>query len=45
MLLLAAIQYKTALWILGAFCTFSTGEIEALVGFIPIYLYFQKPVK
>jgi len=31
-------QRKAALWILGAFYTFSTGGIEALVGLIPIHL-------
>ena len=30
------------LWILGAFYTSSTIEIEAIVGLIPIYLYLQK---
>ena len=36
MLLLAAMQCKAALWILGAFCTSSTGGLEALAGLIPI---------
>ena len=45
MLLLAAMQRKAALWILGAFCTSSTGRIEALKGLIPIYLYLKKLVK
>ena len=44
-MLLAAIQYKTVLWILGAFCTSPTGEIEALVGLIPIHLHLKKLVK
>jgi len=38
-------QYKATLWILGAFCTSSTGGIEALAGLIPIYLYLKKLVK
>jgi len=38
-------QYKAALWVLGAFCTSSTGGIEALAGLIPIYLYLKKLVK
>jgi len=35
-------QYKAALWILGAFCTSLTLEIEAIAGLIPIHLYLQK---
>jgi len=38
-------QCKAALWVLGAFCTSSTGGIEALAGLIPIYLYLKKLVK
>jgi len=44
-LLLAAMQHKAALWILGAFCTSSTGGIEALAGLISIQLYLKKLVK
>ena len=43
--LLAAMQCKAALWILGAFCTSLTGGIEALAGLIPIYLHLKKLVK
>ena len=43
--LLAAMQRKAALWILGAFCTSSTGGIEALAGLIPIHLHLKKLVK
>ena len=45
MLLLAAMQCKAALWILGAFHTSPTGGIEALAGLIPIHLYLKKLVK
>ena len=45
MSLLAAMQCKAALWILGAFCTFSTGRIEALAGLIPIHLHLKKLAK
>jgi len=38
-------QYKAALWILGAFRTSSTGGIEALVGLIPIHLHLKKLAK
>jgi len=38
-------QCKAALWVLGAFCTSSTGGIEALADLIPIYLYLKKLVK
>jgi len=44
-LLLAAIQCKAALWILGIFHTLPTGGIEVLVGLTPIYLYFKRLVK
>ena len=44
-LLLAAMQCKAALWILGAFCISPTGRIKALAGLIPIYLHFKKLVK
>jgi len=44
-LLLAASQCKAALWILGAFYTFSTNGIKALVGLIPIQLHLKKLVK
>ena len=44
-LLLAAMQHKAALWILGAFCTSPTGGIEALAGLIPIHLHLKKLVK
>ena len=43
--LLAAMQRKAALWILGAFCTSPTGRIEALAGLIPIHLHLKKLVK
>ena len=45
MLLLAAMQHKAALWILGVFHTSPTSGIEALAGFIPIYLHLKKLVK
>jgi len=45
MLLLAAMQHKAALWILGAFRTLPTGGIEALAGLIPIHLHLKKLVK
>ena len=45
MSLLAAMQCKAALWILGAFYTLPTSEIEALVSLISIYLHFKKLVK
>ena len=44
-LLLAAMQHKAALWILGAFCTSLTSGIEALAGLIPIQLHLKKLVK
>jgi len=43
--LLAAIQCKAALWILGAFCTSPTGRIEALTGLTPVQLHLKKLVK
>jgi len=43
--LLATMQCKAALCILGAFCTSPTGGIEALVGLIPIHLHLKKLVK
>ena len=45
MSLLAAMQCKAALWILGVFCTSPTGGIEALADLIPIHLHFKKLVK
>ena len=45
MSLLAAMQHKAALWILGTFCTSPTGGIEALAGLIPIQLHLKKLVK
>ena len=45
MSLLAAMQRKAALWILGAFCTSPTGRIKTLAGLIPIYLHLKKLVK
>ena len=45
MLLLAAMQCKAALWILGAFRTSPTGGIEALADLIPIQLHLKKLVK
>jgi len=44
-LLLAAMQYKAALWILDTFCSSPTGGIEALAGLIPIHLHLKKLVK
>ena len=43
--LLATMQCKAALWILGAFRTSPTGGIEALAGLIPIHLHLKKLVK
>ena len=43
--LLATMQRKAALWILGAFRTSPTGGIEALAGLIPIHLHLKKLVK
>ena len=43
--LLAAMQRKAALWILGAFHTSLTGGLEALAGLIPIQLHLKKLVK
>ena len=43
--LLATMQRKAALWILGAFRTSPTGRIEALAGLIPIHLHLKKLVK
>ena len=43
--LLAAMQRKAALWILGAFCTSPTGGIKALVSLISIHLHLKKLVK
>jgi len=43
--LLAAMQCKTALCILGAFCTSPTGGIEALASLILIHLHLKKLVK
>ena len=45
MSLLAAMQCKAALWILGAFRTSPTGGIKALAGLISIHLYLKKLVK
>ena len=39
---LQKIQLRTALWITDAFCTSSTWRVEAIAGFIPIYLYLNK---
>ena len=44
-LLLAAMQCKAALWILGIFQTSPTGEIETLTSFILIYLHLKKLIK
>ena len=44
-LLLAAMQRKAALWILGAFHTSPTGGIEALADLIPIHLHLKELVK
>ena len=43
--LLAAMQCKAALWILGAFRTSPTSGLEALAGLIPIQLHLKKLVK
>jgi len=43
--LLATMQCKAALWILGTFRTSPTGGIEALAGLIPIYLHLKKLAK
>jgi len=43
--LLATMQRKAALWILGAFRTSPTGGIEALAGLIPIHLHLKKLAK
>ena len=43
--LLATMQRKAALWILGAVHTSPTGGIEALAGLIPIHLHLKKLVK
>jgi len=43
--LLATIQCKAALWILGVFYISLTGGIVALAGLIPIHLHFKKLVK
>ena len=40
--LLATMQYKATLWILGAFHTSLTGGIEALAGLIPIHLHLKQ---
>jgi len=39
---LEKIQYKVAIWILGAFCTFPLLGVKAIAGLIPIYLHLQK---
>jgi len=44
-LLLAAMQHKATLWILGAFCTSPTSGIKALAGLISIHLHLKKLVK
>ena len=44
-LLLVAMQWKAALWILGAFNISPTSGIKALVGLIPIQLHLEKLVK
>jgi len=43
--LLATMQHKAALWILGAFHTSPSSRIEALAGLILIYLHLKKLVK
>ena len=35
-------QWKAAIWILGAICTFPTLSIEAITGLIPIHSHLQK---
>ena len=45
MLLLVTMQWKAALWILGAFNISPTSGIKALVGLIPIQLHLEKLVK
>jgi len=39
---LKKIQQRAAIWIIKAFCTSSTQEIEVIAGLIPIYLYLCK---
>jgi len=39
---LRKIQYRAAIWILGAFHTSSSLGIEAITGLIPIHLHLQK---
>ena len=39
---LRKIQHKATLWILGAFCTSSTLEIETIIGLILIHLHLQN---
>ena len=43
--LLATMQRKAALWILGAFRTSPTGGIVGLAGLIPIHLHLKKLAK
>ena len=43
--LLAAMQHKAALWILGAFHTSPTSGIKVLAGLISIHLHLKKLVK
>ena len=44
-LLLTAMQYKTAFWFLGVFYTSPTGGIKALSGLILIHLHLKKLAK
>ncbi|CAA7271403.1 unnamed protein product [Cyclocybe aegerita] len=37
-------QWKAALWIMGAFRTSPTGSLEALAGLIPVHLMLKKLV-
>ena len=40
--LLAKMQRKATLWILGVFHTSLTGGVEAIAGIIPIHLHLKK---
>ena len=35
-------QRRAAIWILGVFCTFSSYDIKAIAGLIPIHLHLRK---
>ena len=40
--ILRKMQHRTAIWIIDAFCTSPTEDIEAITGLIPIHLYLKK---